>query len=114
MDNEREVSCPLVPHFKLSKRAMLLHWKMKKEKQHVPYALAVWILMYTLLCTWPNIAQVVSIVSIFLSNLGRLHWEHMKLILRYLQGNTNLKLCFGGSAQVDCIFRFRLGWRCQW
>jgi hypothetical protein len=32
-----------------------------------------------------------------MSNPGRPHWEAVKWILRYLQGNTNMKLSFGGS-----------------
>jgi hypothetical protein len=45
----------------------------------------------------PDIAQAISTVIRFMSNLGRPHWETVKWILRYLWGSTNMKLCFGGS-----------------
>ena len=57
-------------------------------------------LMYAMVCIRPDISHVVSTVSRFMSNLGRPHWEAVKWILRYLQGSTNLKLCFGSSEIV--------------
>jgi ATP-binding cassette subfamily B (MDR/TAP) protein 1 len=97
MDEAREVSCPLAADFKLSKKQCPSTEKMEKEMQNVPYASAVRSLMYAMVCTWPDIAQAVSIVRRFMSNPRRTHWEAMKWILRYLRGSTNMKLCFGGS-----------------
>jgi hypothetical protein len=70
---------------------------MANDKQNVPYASAVRSLMYAMVYTRPDIAQAVSTMSIFMSNTGRSHWKVVKWILRYLRGNTNMKLCFGGS-----------------
>ena len=57
--------------------------------------------MYAMVCTRPEIAHAVSIVSRFMSNPGRPHREAVKWILRYLRGSTNLKLCFGdGEAKL--------------
>jgi hypothetical protein len=97
MDKVREVSCPLAAHFKLSKKKCPSTKKMEKEMQNVPYASAVGSLMYAMVCTRPDIAQVVSTVSRFMTNPGKPHWEAVKWILRYLRGSTNMKLCFGGS-----------------
>jgi ATP-binding cassette subfamily B (MDR/TAP) protein 1 len=71
MDKAREVSCPLADHFKLSKKQCPSTEKMEKEMQNVPYVLAVGSLMYAMVCTWSDIAQVVSTVSRFMSNPGR-------------------------------------------
>ena len=68
--------------------------------QHVPYASAVGSLIYAMVCTRPDIAHAVSTVSRFMSNPERPHWEAVKWILRYLQGSTNIKLCFGSSEPV--------------
>jgi ATP-binding cassette subfamily B (MDR/TAP) protein 1 len=51
MDKAREVRCPLVAHFKLSKKKCPSTEKMEKEMQNVPYASAVGSLMYAILCT---------------------------------------------------------------
>jgi len=63
----------------------------------VPYASAVGSLMYAMVCTRRDIAHVVGIVSRFLSNPGREHWNVVKWILRYLHGTIDIKLCFGGD-----------------
>jgi len=68
--------------------------------QHVPYGSAVGSLMYTMVCTRPDIAHAVSTMTRFMSNPERPHWEAVKWILRYLRGSTNIKLCFGSSEPV--------------
>ena len=50
----------------------------------VPYASVVGCLMYAMVCTRPDLAHVVSVVSKFLSNPGRMHWDVVKWIFRYL------------------------------
>ncbi|KAK0592644.1 hypothetical protein LWI29_022839 [Acer saccharum] len=60
----------------------------------VPYASAIGSLMYAMTCTRPNISQVVGVVSRYMSNPGKPHWEAMKWILRYLRGTTERCLTF--------------------
>jgi hypothetical protein len=40
---------------------------------------------------------VVKVVSRYMKNPGKEHWEAVKWILRYLRGTTTHALCFGGS-----------------
>nr|GFC47147.1 retrovirus-related Pol polyprotein from transposon TNT 1-94 [Tanacetum cinerariifolium] len=61
----------------------------------VPYANAVVSLMYLMVCTRPDIAYAVSIVSKYLANLGKKHWEAVKWILKYLRGTANVGLIYG-------------------
>ena len=63
----------------------------------VPYSSAVGSLMYAMVCTRPDIAQVVGVVSRYLANPGKQHWEAVKWILRYLKGTSKLCLCYGGA-----------------
>ncbi|GJV96651.1 hypothetical protein Tco_1548228 [Tanacetum coccineum] len=51
----------------------------------VPYASAVGSLMYAMVCTRPDLAHAVGVVSRFLSNPGKKHWETVKWIFRYLR-----------------------------
>ena len=53
--------------------------------------------MYLMVCTRPDIAQVVSVVSRYLACPGRRHWEAVKWIFRYLKGIINAHLEFGGN-----------------
>ncbi|RVW34929.1 Retrovirus-related Pol polyprotein from transposon TNT 1-94 [Vitis vinifera] len=48
----------------------------------VPYASAVGSLMYAMVCTMPDIAHAVGVVSRFISNPGKEHWAIVKWILR--------------------------------
>ena len=75
MENAKVVSCPLAPHFKLSRKQCSTTDEKKKEMHHVPYASAVGSLMYAMVCTRPDIAHAVSTMSRFMSNPGRPHWE---------------------------------------
>ena len=50
--------------------------------------------MYAMVCTRPDIAHAVGVVSRFLSNLANEHWEGIKWILRYLMGTSEMYLCF--------------------
>ena len=81
-------------HFKLSKEQSL---KIEEERDHmskVPYALAIDSLMYAMVCTRPNIAHAMGIVSRFMSRPRKQHWEAIKWILRYLKGSLDTCLCF--------------------
>ena len=53
--------------------------------------------MYAATSTRPDIAFAVSILSQFMKNPGRMHWEAVKDVMRYLKGTTDLKLTLGGK-----------------
>jgi hypothetical protein len=42
-------------------------------------------------------AHAVEVVSRYMNNQGKEHWEAVKWILGYLRGTTTHVLCFGGS-----------------
>ena len=65
--------------------------------KNIPYSSAVGSLMYAMVCTHPNIAQAVGVVSRFMSSPGKQHWDAVKWILRYLKGTSDFVLCFGGK-----------------
>nr|CAN77134.1 hypothetical protein VITISV_039954 [Vitis vinifera] len=98
MNEAKPVSTPLDSHFKLSKEQSP---KTEEEKDHmskVPYASAIGSLMYAMVCTRPNIAHAVGVVSRFMSRPGKQHWEVVKWILRYLKGSLDTCLCFTGAS----------------
>jgi hypothetical protein len=95
-------STPLGSHFKLSKVQSPKSDEDKKEMAKVPYASAVGSLMYAMVCTRPDIAHAVGVVSRFMSNPGREHWEAVKWLLRYLKGTSKMALHFKGK---DVILR---------
>ena len=56
--------------------------------------------MYVMVCTRPDIAHAVGIVSIFLENPGKEHWEAVKRIFKYMRGTSKLCLSFGKGKPV--------------
>ena len=98
MNEAKPVSTPLGSHFKLSKEQSP---KIEEERDHmskVSYALAIGSLVYAMVCTRPNIAHVVGVVSRFMSRPGKQHCEVVKWILRYLKGSSDTSLCFTGAS----------------
>ncbi|MCI62396.1 GDSL esterase/lipase 1-like, partial [Trifolium medium] len=44
----------------------------------IPYASAIGSLMYAMVCTRPDIGHAMGVVSRFMSNPGKAHWEAVK------------------------------------
>ncbi|KAJ4702606.1 Retrovirus-related Pol polyprotein from transposon TNT 1-94 [Melia azedarach] len=65
----------------------------------VPYASAVGSLMYAMVCTRPDLAQSVSVVSRFMGKPGKEHWQAVKRIFRYLKGTFDVGLIYRGDTQ---------------
>ena len=53
-----------------------------------------------MVCTRPDIAHAVGVVSRFMVNLGKEHWEAVKWIFRYLRGSSKSCLSFGSSKPI--------------
>lgn len=93
-EGTKPVSTPLAPHFKLSNQ---LSPTTKEEREYmakVPYANAVGSLMYAMVRTRPDISQAVSVISRYMHDPGRGHWQAVKWILRYLQNTIDVGLTF--------------------
>ena len=63
----------------------------------VPYASAIGSTMYAMLCTRPNVAYALSVMSRFQANPGEPHWVVVKSILKYLRRTKELFLIYGGD-----------------
>ncbi|BBH04062.1 Toll-Interleukin-Resistance domain family protein [Prunus dulcis] len=102
MGDAKPVSTPLASHFHLSKDQSPQTEEERDLMAKVPYASAIGSLMYAMVCTRPDIGHAVGVVSRFMSNPGKAHWEAVKWILRYLQGTSEKCLYFGkGELKVQ-------------
>jgi hypothetical protein len=97
LQNEKSVSTPFSNHFKLTKEMCPKTQEEIEFMSGVSYSLKIGILMYAMVCTRPEIAHVVGVVSRYMNNPFKEHWEAVKWILRYLRGTSTHALCFGGS-----------------
>ncbi|RVX11676.1 Retrovirus-related Pol polyprotein from transposon TNT 1-94 [Vitis vinifera] len=77
-----------------------------KDMSKVPYASAVGWLMYAMVYTRPDLAHAVSVVSNFLSNPGRMHWDVVKWIFRYLRGTTDYGIMFSKQQSDPSVRRY--------
>ncbi|GJS69694.1 retrovirus-related pol polyprotein from transposon TNT 1-94 [Tanacetum coccineum] len=105
IDNGKSVKMPLGGHFKLSLKDGPVRDCDVEMMSKVPHAKAVGSLMYLMVCTRPDIVYVVSVVSRYLANPGKNHWEAVKWILKYLRGTANVGLVYGKNHgnHVDVI-----------
>ncbi|KAM7461045.1 hypothetical protein LguiA_029166 [Lonicera macranthoides] len=103
MENSKPVSVPLAPHFKLSATMAPSSEEEVEYMAQVPYASAVGSLMYAMVCTRLDIAQAVSIVSRYMANPGKPHWQAVKWVLRYLRGTMDKGLVFekSGTSTIE-------------
>ncbi|GMJ14768.1 hypothetical protein HRI_005146000 [Hibiscus trionum] len=97
MQDCKPIYTPLPINFKLSSSMSPSSEEERMEMSRVPYASAVGSLMFAMICTRPDIAQAVGVVSRYMANPGREHWNAVKRILRYIKGTLNVALCYGGS-----------------
>ena len=67
------------------------------EMAKVPYSYTVSSLMYAMICTRPDIAYAVGVVSRYMSNPGKKHWEVVKSIMWYLNNTRDVCICCWGS-----------------
>ena len=96
MNEAKLVSTPLGSHFRLSKEHSPNTKEDMDRMSKVTYASAIGNLMYAMVCTRPDIAHAVGVVSRNMSRPGKQHWEAIKWILRFLRGSTDTCLCFTG------------------
>ncbi|GJV06767.1 retrovirus-related pol polyprotein from transposon TNT 1-94 [Tanacetum coccineum] len=67
----------------------------RMEMSRVPYASGLGSLMFTMICTRPNIAHAVGVVSQYMAEPGREHRKAVKRILRYIKGTSDVIYVLG-------------------
>ncbi|MCO5570951.1 hypothetical protein L7F22_024681 [Adiantum nelumboides] len=92
MDRGKALSVPLSSYVKLSKQDCPESEEEKVKMEKIPYASAVGGLMYAMIATRSDIAFAVEIVSRYMSNPDKKHWETVKGILRYLKVTKNMRV----------------------
>ena len=80
-EQTKPISTLLAFHFKLSAQLSPSTYAKQEYMLQVPYSNAVGSLMYAMVCTRPHISHAVGIVSRFMHNLGKGHWQAIKWIL---------------------------------
>ncbi|MCO5607981.1 hypothetical protein L7F22_062183 [Adiantum nelumboides] len=95
MQGGNTLSTPMQPCLKFSKDDCPKLDAEKEKMAKVPYSSIVDSLMYAMVTTRPDIAFVVGVVSCYMANLGKKHWDAVRHLLRYLKGTMSKCLRFG-------------------
>lgn len=96
MLSSKPVSIPLNAHIKLSKQQEPTKEADVEYMMIIPCSSAMWSIMYAMVCTKPDVAFGIGVVSRYMGNIGKSHWEVVKWILKYLNGTMNHGIMFGG------------------
>ena len=88
-------STPMDPNIRYSKNQCPQTLEQAAEMRHIPYREAVGSLLYLAVATRPDIAFPIGILSQYVDNPGRIHWEGVKHVFRYLAGTRDWVLIYG-------------------
>lgn len=94
MEDAKITKQPITYQHQLSKAQCPIEPKDIDEMKDVPYYNVVGSIMYLMVCTRPGLAHVMSILSKYMANLGKEHWQAMKWTMRYLAGTTKVGLVY--------------------
>ena len=86
---------PMDPNIRYSKNQCPQTLEQAAEMRHIPYREAVGSLLYLAVATRPDIAFPIGILSQYVDNPGRIHWEGVKHVFRYLAGTRDWVLIYG-------------------
>eukprot|EP00253_Pinus_taeda_P006399 PITA_06399 len=101
--DSKSVKVPIPVGVRLSVEKCPKTQEEEEDMSRVPYASAVGSLMYAMVCTRPNIAQVEGVLSRFMSKPGKEHWTTVKWVFRYLHGTSDYGLCYQGRLGLDRV-----------
>lgn len=89
------MSTALAPYFKFPV-ACSLETMDEEYMKRVPYLNALGCLMYLMIYTRPDLAHSASLLSIYISKLGKKHWDAVKWVFIYLKGIATTRVMQDG------------------
>ena len=97
MEESKRGYLPMSQGIHLSKRMSPKTPEERNRMSSIPYASAIGSIMYAMLCTRPDVAYALGIVSRFQADPGEDHWKAVKNFLKYLRRTKDIFLVYGGS-----------------
>jgi transposase InsO family protein len=95
------VDTPISTGVILSKEQCPTNEEERRAMQGIPYRAIIGSLMYLMVSTRPDIAAAVGMLSRFLENPGRSHYEAAKRVLRYISKTRNMGLVFFNHGVIE-------------
>ena len=107
MHESEPMKVPIPGHVNLSVEQCPKTQEEEEDMSHVPHASVVGSLMYATVCTRPDIAHEVGVLSRFMSNPGKEHWTAVKQVFKYLRGTSDYGLCYQGRLGLERMLDIR-------
>ena len=101
MQNSKKDNLPSCHGVVLSKKQCPSTPQEEEDMRRIPYASIVGSLMYSMLCTRPDIAFAIGMLGRYQSNPGVDHQRAAKKVLRYLQGTKNYMLMYRQTDNLE-------------
>ncbi|KAK8584146.1 hypothetical protein V6N12_068394 [Hibiscus sabdariffa] len=101
MEESKKGFLPLRHGISLSKEMYPSTSQERERMSRVPYASAIGLIMYAMICTRPDLSYALSMTSRYQANPGESHWVAVKNILKYLRRTKDVFLVYGGEEQLS-------------
>ena len=89
MENFKKGYLSIPSEITLSKRDCATTLEERERMNRIPYASVVGSIMYAMICTRPDVAYSLGVVSRYQSDPGQAHWKVVKTILKYLRNTRD-------------------------
>ena len=104
MKDCKSANVPLASNFILSAALSPRTIEETRYMENIPYSSAVGSVMYSMICTRPDLAQAISVLSRYMAKPGKGHWNAMKWLLRYISTTTSVGLIYDcANCDLDLI-----------
>ena len=97
------VKIPILVGARLSRKQCSKTQEEEEDMSRVHHASVVGGLMYAMVCTRPDIAYVVEVLSMYMSKVGKEHWITVTRVFRYLHGTIDHAICYQGRVVPDKV-----------
>ena len=94
MKEYKPIKVPILVGVRLSTEQCLKTQEEEEYMSHSPYASVIGSVMYAMVCTRPNIAHVVGVLSRYMSIPRKEHSTILKRVFRYLCGTIDHAICY--------------------
>eukprot|EP00253_Pinus_taeda_P028025 PITA_28025 len=103
MQDSKPMKVPIPVGVRLSAKQCPKTQEEEEDMSRVPYESVVGSLMYAMVCTRPDIAHAVGVLTKFMSKPGKEHWTTVKLVFKYLRDTSDYGLCYQGRPGLDKV-----------
>ncbi|KAL5548154.1 hypothetical protein UlMin_003385 [Ulmus minor] len=94
MNDCKPVQIPLAAHFNFSDELCPKTDIEREQMKNIPYSNAIGSLMYSMVSTRPDLSFAISVLSRYMSNPGKPHWQALKWVFRYIKGTLSIGLIY--------------------